>query len=66
MSLPNSRTIPDFVKAQSEQGLRREILKAQAKYGVHFQIISINYVNKSWVAWFQRPLLMNDPFLRGE
>ena len=65
MSLPSSSRIPDFVKSKTPEGLRLEMVKVQAKYGMHFSIINVVKDGRFWYAWFSRDLVANDPVLNG-
>lgn len=65
MSLPSSTRIPDFVRSKTPKGLRLEMLKVQAKFGMHFSITNIVKDGDFWYAWFSRDLVMNDPVLDG-
>ena len=54
--IKHSDEIPDFITAQSPNGLRRNMYLNNAKHGckfTYFDIAKINEEKKSyWIAWF--------------
>lgn len=57
---PDSRYIPNFIRARSPQGLRRLMLLTNARYGAWVQYQDIQFVNGEWIAWYHAPLDTNE------
>jgi len=51
MSQPSSTRIPNFLKARSEIGLRRLMLRNNTKHGMQFDY-QIMFAKASWYAWY--------------
>jgi hypothetical protein len=51
------KQLPFFIKARSPQGLRRLMIKTNAKHGYTFHYFDIQFANGSWYAWFYKDLL---------
>lgn len=56
----HSAHIPDYITAQSPQGLRRLMFQKNAQAGTQFRYFDIQQYDdgnkKRWIAWFYRDL----------
>lgn len=66
MVIPNSSTIPNFVKARTPQGVRRLYLRQSSNMGGFLQPVSINFANGEWYIWFVAQIRDDDKLLTGE
>ena len=46
--------IPDFIASDSPKGLRRLMIKTNARDGVSYNYFDIQNVDGKWYAWFYR------------
>lgn len=46
------RSIPNYLTAQTPQGLRRLMLRNNVKHGMRFTYHDIQFVDGVWFAWF--------------
>jgi hypothetical protein len=60
LSQQHSLLIPNYITAQTPQGLRRLMFQENAKYGAQLQFFDIQQFNDGrslkWIAWFFAPL----------
>jgi len=49
------RSIPNYLTAQTPQGLRRLMLRNNVQHGVRFVYHDIQFVDGAWFAWFYFP-----------
>lgn len=50
--MANLFAVPNFVKAGSPDGLRRQMYAVQLKDSMQYKFFDIQFVNGSWVAWY--------------
>lgn len=62
----NQGDIPNFIKAKTVLGLRRNMLINNSKEGITFNYFDIQFVNGEWYAWFYTELKNNDELLNDE
>lgn len=69
MAEMKSLSIPNFVKAGSPNGLRRQMLLNNARLGAFVNYHCIEQVSDGkksyWIAWYMEELQNNDPILTG-
>ena len=58
----SSASIPSFLTARSPEGLRRLMLRNNAKHAMFFKYFDIQFVNGRWYAWYILNLKTNVPF----
>lgn len=46
------RNIPNFITAESPQGLRRKMLRNNIKWKGYVKYFNIQFVKGKWVAWY--------------
>lgn len=56
----DSKHIPQFVKARSPQGLRRQMLMANARRGAFHKFNDIQFVDGYWYAWYYAEVTNQD------
>lgn len=54
----------NYIKAKSPMGLRRLMLRENAKHGLTIQYDNIQFVKGSWYAWYYLEVKNDDPLLR--
>lgn len=47
-----SADIPNFVTARTPAGLRRSMIRNNARVGMFIKYFDIQFVNGSWFAWY--------------
>jgi hypothetical protein len=50
--MANLFAVPNFVKAASPQGLRRNMYAVQFKDSMQYRFFDISFVNGFWYAWY--------------
>ena len=63
---PSSRTIPNFVKARTPNGVRRLFASASARRGGALDVRTITHVNGEWFIWFIDDISFDDPILNEQ
>lgn len=46
--------IPNFLRAKTPEGLKKEMLKVNAILGFHNKFFDIQFVNGEWFCWFYK------------
>lgn len=59
MSTLHSKDLPDFITAESPQGLRRSMFKVNAKYGASHKFFDVSQFKDKkgktkWIAWYYK------------
>lgn len=62
--LGTSRDIPNFIRARSPNGLRRAMVRNNARLGMFVKYFDIQFVNGEWFAWFFVEIDANDEMLK--
>ena len=47
-----SNQIPNYIASGSPLGLRRLMIKTNAKHGLTIRYLDIQFVNNKWFAWY--------------
>lgn len=62
--------IPNYIKAKSEQGLRKLMLQTNLKTRMEYRYFDIQFTNGYWFAWFYQDIDLNklfeDKLTKGE
>lgn len=62
--LAQSSDIPNFLRARSPQGLRRAMIRNNAKLGMFIKYFDIQFVNGEWFAWYFVEIDPNEEMLK--